>query len=442
MCDSSPGVRCSDYATSTLKITKKRLAKIQEEKATYEEKYAESLAKTENPSPRDVIRQNKYKRLVESEQAHQRVVDGAEFEYYSCPVGQAELESDLAKAVEEGDIPLKEELEARIEAGKEYRATSRQNLRDLEAIEKEQGPEAAQEAGWQKFEEASEAETEAEIQIEKTQAELDAARAEAEEYERAMEEYRKNDRIDTPEEELAKARKRKMQLVLIGSLAAAVLVYSLVRQSSTGQKSQLLQYGKSMMMRQVMTGGRQYLTRMASSSGREEDARELRAEREAEQRAASAREKVLRKHEQMATEEERKQQRNEERTADLNYRNALREHERAAERERRAEELAHYDELAKKFKDLPLTPEMQALIDSKKPARPSRSGSGNRGNNGDGRSYSTRRQNQPNVAGAAAQNNGAAAGSGAKTEANSSNVTQEPVPAATQTMPQTAPANA
>jgi hypothetical protein len=197
-----------------------------------------------------------------------------------------------------------------------------------------------------------------------------------------------------------------------------------------------------MMMRQVMTGGRQYLTRMASSSGREEDARELRAEREAEQRAASAREKVLRKHEQMATEEERKQQRNEERTADLNYRNALREHERAAERERRAEELAHYDELAKKFKDLPLTPEMQALIDSKKPARPSRSGNDNRGNNGDGRSYSTRRQNQPNVAGAAAQNNGAAAGSGAKTEANSSNVTQEPVPATTQTMPQTAPANA
>jgi hypothetical protein len=442
MCDSRPGVRCSDYATSTLKITKKRLAKIQEEKAAYEEKYAESLANTENPSPRDVIRQNKHKRLIESEQDHLRIVDGAEFEYYSCPVGQAELEADLAKAIEDGDVPLKEELEARIEAGKEYRATNRQNLRDLQEIEKEQGLEAAQEAGWQKYEEAVEAETEATIQLEKSQAELDAARAEAEEYERAMEEYRKNDRVDTPEEELEKARKRKMQLVLIGSLAAAVLVYSLVRQSSTGQKSQLLQSGKSMMMRQVMTGGRQYITKLMSSGAREEDARELRAEREAERRAAIAREKVLRKHEQTSTEEERKQQRNEERMADLNYRNALREHERAAERERRAEELAHYDELVKKFKDVPLTPEMQAIIDSKKPARPSRSGSGNRGTSGDGRAYSTRRQNQPNVAGAAAQTTGAAAGSGVKTEANSNNVTQEPVPATTQAMPQTAPANA
>lgn len=435
MCDNRPGVRCSDYAASTLKITKKRLARIQEEKAAYEEKYAESLANTENPSPRDVIRQNKYKRLVESEQEHQKIVDGAEFEYYSCPVGQAELEADLAKAIEAGDVPLKEELEARIEAGKEYRATNRQNLRDLEAIEKEQGPEAAQEAGWQKYEEASEAETEAEIQIEKTQAELDAARAEAEEYERAMEEYRKNDRIDTPEEELAKARKRKMQLLVIGSLAAAVLAYSLVRQSSTGQKSQLLQYGKSMMMRQVMTGGRQYITKMVTSNGKEEDAREVRAEREAEHRAAQAREKVLRQHEQAAVKEERKQEIYEERMADLNYRNALREQERAAEREKRAEELAHYDELMKKFKDIPLTPEMQAFVDSKKPPRPSRSGGGNRGTSGgDGRAYSTRRQNQPNVAGAAAQNNGSAAGAGAKT--------QEPTPTPTQAVPQTVPANA
>lgn len=432
MCDSRPGVRCSDYATSTLKITKKRLAKIQEEKKAYEEKYAESLANTENPSPRDVIRQNKYKRLVESEQEHQKIVDGAEFEYYSCPVGQAELEADLAKAVEAGDVPLKEELEARIQAGKEYRATNRQNLRDLQEIEKEQGPEAAQEAGWQKYEEAVEAETEATIQIEKTQAELDAARAEAEEYERAMEEYRKNDRIDTPEEELAKARKRKMQLVLIGALAAAVLAYSLARQSSTGQKSQLLQYGKSMMMRQVMTGGRQYLTRMMASNGREEDARELRAEKEAEQRAAVAREKVLRQHEQAAAKDQRKQEIFEERKADFEYRNALREQERAAERERRAEELAHYEELMNRFKDVQLTPEMQAVIDSKKPVRPSRSGNGNRG---DGRAYSTRRQNQPNVAGAASQNNDAAG-------SNAGTVTPQPVPAATQQMSQTVPANA
>ena len=433
MCDSRPGVRCSDYATSTLKITKKRLAKIQEEKSAYAEKYADSLAVTENPSPRDVIRQNKYKRLTESEQEHLRIVDGAEFEYYSCPVGQAELEADLAKAVEEGDVPLKEELEARIAAGKEYRATNRQNLRDLEAIEKEQGPEAAQEAGWQKYEEASEAETEAEIQIEKTQAELDAARAEAEEYERAMEEYRKNDRIDTPEEELAKARKRKMQLMVIGTLAAAVLAYSLVRQSSTGQKSQLLQYGKSMMMRQAMTGGRQYLTRMMTNTGKEADARELRAEKEAEQRAAAAREKVLRQHDQEAAKEQRKQEIFEERRADFEYRNALREQERAAERERRAEELAHYEQLMSRFKDVQLTPEMQAVVDSKKPARPTRSGNGNRGANPDGRSYSSRRSNQPNVAGAAAQDN-SSAGAGVKTDVTPDQTT-------TQTTPQQEPAN-
>ena len=402
MCDSRPGVRCSDYATSTLAITKKRLEKVQTEKSSYEEKYAQSLANTENPSPRDVIRQNKYKRLCESVTAHQTVVDGAEFEYFSCPVGQAELEADLQKAVEAGDAPLKEELEARIQAGQDYRARCRQDLRDLQAIEAEQGPEAAAEAGWQKYEKAVEEETEAIIQTEKTKAELAAAEAEAAEYERAMEEYRRNNRVDTPEEEREKARKRKMQMLVIGTLAAAVLAYSLTRQASTGEKSQLLQYGKSMMMRQVMTGGRQYMMSMSKGNAREEDARELRAEKEAEQRAAVARERVLRKHEQELAEEERKKLRNEERLAEMAYRNTLREQDREEQRRRRQEEIAHFEEIAKHFKDLPITPEVQEYINSKRPQRtPRNQGQQNRGQ-GD-RQYSTRRQAQPNVAGKAAQ---------------------------------------
>jgi hypothetical protein len=437
MCDRSPSARCSDYATSTLKITKKRLEKIQAEKAAYEEKYAESLANTENPTPRDVIRQNKYKRLIESEKAHQRIVDGAEFEYYSCPVGQAELAEDLKKAIEAGDAPLQEELEARIQAGKDYRADARETARRLDETEKEEGPEAAQEQNWRFYEEAVETETEATIQMEKSQVELDAARAEREEYERAMEEYRKNNRIDTPEEERAKALKKKLILVTIGTLAAAVLTYSLLAQAAGGKKSQLLQTGKSMMMRQAMTGGRQVLTRMIGSSGKEEDARERRAESEAEQRAKTARERIYQKHEKGMQEEERKKLRDEERQAELLHRNAMRSEERMAERERRREELEHYEELVKTFKDVNLTPEMQEYINSKKPQgyRPS----SNQGNpNGRGRARSTRKQGNPDVAGKAARDaNPNVAGEATGNTSKGAN-TAKPQPASTATAAATA----
>lgn len=400
MCDKRPGVRCSDYATSTLKITKNRLEKIQNQLSEYEEKYADSLANTENPKPNDVIKQNKHQRLVESAKEHQKIVDGAEFEYYSCPVGQAELQEELAKAVEAGDVPLQEELQARIAAAEEYRANARQNLRELEHIEATEGPEAATEAGWQKFEEAVEVETEAIILGDKAKAELEAARAEAEEYNRAMEEYRKNNRIDTPEEEREKERKRKMQLVLIGALAAAVLAYGLVKQSAGGQKSSMLNYGKNMMMRQVMTGGRQFITPLLRGNKKEEEAREQRAEKEAEDRAASARERVLRNHEKTLAEEERKKLRDEERLADLSYRNTLREQDREAERQKRADELAHLERIAATFKDLPLTPEMQAVINSKIPQaarrpaqnRKQNSAGNNGGNGGNGRQYSNRKR--------------------------------------------------
>lgn len=411
MCDRNPGWRCSDYATSTLKITTKRLEKVQKEKTAYEEKYAESLANTENPSPRDLIRQNKHKRLVESEKAHQQIVAGAEFQYNSCPVGQAELQEDLQKATEAGDVPLQEELEARIQAATDYRADARENLRTLETVEKEEGPEAAQEKTWELYEEAVETETEALILGEKSKVELDAARAEAEEYERAMAEYRKNNRIDTPEEERAKALKKKMILLTVGTLAAAVLAYSLIAQASGGKKSQLLQTGKSMLMRQAMTGGRQALTRLVSNSGKEEDARERRAENEAEQRAAQARERIIRKHEQSMAEEDRKKLRDEDRMAELAYRNTIREQDRESERQRRQEELTHYAELSQQFKDLPLTPQMQEQLDSKKPKgyRPNSNG-GSRNGEGNGRQFSTHRQNQPDVAGKAARSQGNVAG--------------------------------
>ena len=399
MCDRSPGVRCSDYATSTLKITKKRLEKIQSEKAAYEEKYAESLANTENPSPRDTIRQNKYQRLVESEQAHQRVVDGAEFEYHSCPVGQAELQADLKKAVENADGALQEELEARIKAGEEYRARNRENLRDLEQIEQEQGPEAATEAGWQKYEEATEAETEAIVLGRQAQAELEAARAQAEEYQRAMEEYRRNNPNATEEQLREEARKRKHQLLLIGALAATVLTMSLIRQAASGERSQLLQYGKSMMMRHAITHGTKYIAPLMKDGRKEAEERAQYAQQEAEERAAAAREKVLRKHEHDLAEEERKQLREQARREELEFRNTLREQEREAEREKRREEIAHFEELAAKFKDLPLTPEMQALIDSKRPQgrpRPNyNKGNQNVTGANSSRQYSNRKQGQP-----------------------------------------------
>lgn len=396
MCDKRPGPRCSDYATSTLKITKARLDKVDRELSDYETKYAESLAAKE-PTPRDKIRQDKHARLQESKVAHQKVVDAAEFEYYSCPVGQADLKEKLQAAIDAEDVPLQEELEVRAAAGEDYRASNRENLRKLEEIEKEHGVEAAEEAAWKMYETAAEEETEAIIMTEKSRVELDAARAEAEEYERAMEEYRKNDRIDTPEEEREKARKRKMQIAVIGVVAVAFLTYSLVSQASGGKKSQLLQYGKSMMMRQVMTGGRQYMSSMMKGGKKEADAREMRAEREAEQRAAQARERVVRKHEQGLVEEERKQLRDEERASELAFKNTIREAERAAERQKRAEELAHAEAIAQQFKDLPLTPEMQAFINSKKP--PTRAPRSNQGNGN--RQYSNRRQGQSNVSGSA-----------------------------------------
>lgn len=400
MCDKRPGVRCSDYATSTLKITKNRLEKIKTQLSEYEEKYADSLANTEKPTPNDTIKQNKHQRLVESAKQHQQIVDGAEFEYYSCPVGQAELQEELAKAVEAGDVPLQEQLQARIAAAEDYRTNARQNLRELEQIEATEGPEAAAEAGWQKFEEAAEVETEAIILGDKAKAELEAARAESEEYNRAMEEYRKNNRIDTPEEEKEKERKRKMQLVLIGALAAAVLAYGLVKQSAGGQKSSMLSYGKNMMMRQAMTGGRQFIAPLLRGNKKEEEAREQRAEKEAEDRAASARERVLRNHEKSLAEDERKKLRDEERLADLSYRNTLREQDREAERQKRADELAHLEQIAAKFKDLPLTPEMQAVVASKMPQvrRPPQgrksNSAGSSGENSNGRQYSNRRRGQ------------------------------------------------
>lgn len=411
MCDKRPGVRCSDYATSTLRITKKRLERVQQELSDYEAKYEDSLANKENPTARDTIRQEKHQRLQESVRQHQEIVDAAEFEYHSCPAGQAELKEDLQKAIEAGDVPRQEELQAQIQAGEDYRARARENLRDLEKVEAEQGPEAAITLAMDKIEQATEIETEALILGQKSQIELDAARAEAEEYQRAMEEYRKHDRIDTPEEELEKARKRKMQLLVIGTLAAAVISYSLVRQAASGEKSTLLQYGKTMVMRQVMTGGRQYIMPLLKGDKKEEDARELRAEKEAEDRAAAARERVIRKHEQQLAEEERKQIRDEERRAELMFRNTIREQEREAERQKRAEEIAHYEELAKRFKDVPLTPEMEATLESKKPARyrkPSANqnsrnkNSGNKGGNGE-RQYSSRKQNRPTATGPAAQ---------------------------------------
>lgn len=347
MCKLRPGPRCSDYAVGTLDVTQKRLDRTKNELAEYKEKYAESLAKEgEDVGKRDAIRISKKERLEGVVEAQEQALAEAEFEYHACPVGQKELNEDLEKATAEGDEAKVQELTARLEAGKEYRAAQNKALRTLDKVEEEQGPEVAQAVAMDMYEEASEEETEALIGLQQSSVELEAARAEREEYEKALEEYRANDRIDTPEEEAAKARKRKMMLTLIVVAGASVLAFSLAHQAATGKKSSILQYGRSMAMRQAMIGGRRTIGNLLQGDQKELDARERRGEQEAERRASKAREKVLQKAEQDKIVASRNAARQAERDGEIEHRRLLREEARQAEEQRRKDEWEHYQKLS------------------------------------------------------------------------------------------------
>jgi len=175
----------------------------------------------------------------------------------------------------------------------------------------------------------------------------DAELAAEKEYARALEEYRKNNRVDTPEEEAAQARARKRQLQLIIIAGAAVLAFSLAKQAASGKQSSLMKYGQSMLMRQAGVGGRQVLGKLLSGNQKQLDEREKRAEQEAEQRASKARERVYQKAEQEQVVAERREAQTLERNAEKAYRASLLEQERESERIRRQEEYDYYVMLSK-----------------------------------------------------------------------------------------------
>jgi hypothetical protein len=358
MCRARPGTRCSEYSTKTLDVTKARYEKKQAEVAEYTEKYAESLEKTENVGARDQIRKEKHERLQKELVQQQEDVAAAEFEYNACPVGQAELKSDIVRAEEDGDLAKKEELEERLKAAQTYRQSQKDALKAVQTAEKEEGPEKAEEVVWNMYEQASEAQTESLIGLQQSAVELEAARAEQEEYERALAEYRKNDRIDTSEEEAEQARKRKLLMTAVLVAGAGVLAFALAHQAATGQKSSLLQTGRSMAMRQAMMGGRKVFGNLLQGDKKQLDARERRGEVEAERRAAKARETVYRKAEQDKIIADRNAAREAERAGELEHRRLLREEEKQAEAARRQAEYEHWQSL----KDIKLDPAVQAEI--------------------------------------------------------------------------------
>lgn len=362
MCRPYPVPRCSTDSRQKLALSTKRRDDAKEELDEYEAKYADSLANAD-PSKRDAIRIAKHERLKAELAKQEDAVTAAEFTYNATPAGQDELREGILQAEEAGDYAMQEELEARLDAARQYRESLKSSGRKLKEIEKEEGPEAAVEAGWEMYEQAVEEEVQATEDMTAANIELDAAREEAAEYDRAMEEYRKNDRIDTPEEEAEKRRKKKIMLLTIGTIAAAVITYSLIRQGATGKQSQMMQYGRSMMMRQVMTGGRQFIMPLLNNGEKEADARERRAEQEAEHRAAAARERVLKNHEKTVAEEDRQKAKVAEREEAIAFRRRLAEEERESARKIREDEIAHYNKLS----DIELPPHVIEEIKARYP---------------------------------------------------------------------------
>jgi hypothetical protein len=480
MCKLSPGPRCSAHADKTLTVLEARNRRKAVHLRAYEEFYADSLTKPdEEVTPRDQIRREKHERMAaEYEELRVKKAE-AEFEYHSCPQGQAELKQELEEAIASNDADAQERLEARLEAGRKYREQNLVNMHELQEIEAEQGLPAAELVAWNKYETAVEKETEASIQLNQAYNQLEEARqeyeqsetevlnaqeqkfreereargetnpplpspgdgisdedpnvfvlhekssqpnpnssptfaeyiaaeenfqsrphptpssdgepladsgkteenkrpltveeqaaeAEAREYARALHEYRKNDRVDTVEEERQQARRRQVQIGLIIAAGSAVLAFTLIRQAATGEKSSLLQYGRSMVMRQASVGGRQMLSKLMEGDKKQLDARERRAEQEAESRASKAREKVYQQAEQEKLVADRQAAREAEREAERQFRRQLLEDQQEAERVRRAEEVAHYERLA--AMDLPAPVAEEVAKKARKPAKKS-----------------------------------------------------------------------
>lgn len=408
MCRPRPGPRCSDYMVSTFNITQKRLARNVETLKQYEEKYADSLNNTEDPNGRDRIRQARHEKLKEAVEQQQQAVHEAEFEYHATPAGQRDLEAQIRAAETNGEEALAAELQERKAAGQDYRKKQREQLKQLKNIEENEGPEAAETKAWEMYEEAAADEVEANLGMYQSQQVSDEATAAQQEYNRIYGEFLQEHGGDpsqlTPEQ-IAQLKRMKAQIVLGVMAVAAVLGFSLIRSAATGQKSSLLQYGKSMAMRRLMSSGQKMIGNMGNSSATALQERNRQAAEEAHRRATAAAEKVLsdaehqrmtaerraqveqeREAERAARQQAREEQRafdaearaqqtaerqelvRQEREAEKAYRQQVMEEQRAHDRQRREEELEHY----KKLSEIPLPPEVEAELRARIP-KPSRS---------------------------------------------------------------------
>lgn len=364
MCRPRPGPRCSDYAVGTYNVTRARLARNIEALQQYEEKYADSLNNTENPNGRDLIRQNRHEKLKAAVEQQQQAVHEAEFEYHATPAGQRDLDAQIRAAETNGEEALVAELQERKAAGEDYRKQQREQLKQLQDIEENEGPEAAEKKAWEMYEQAAADEVEANLGMYQSQQASEEATAAQEEYNRVYGEFLEQHGGDpsqlTPEQ-LAQLKKMKTQIILGVMAAAAVLSFSLIKSAATGQKSSLLHYGKSMAMRRIMSSGQHIIGNLGNSSATALQERNRQAAEEAHRRATAAAEKVLAEAEQQRMTAERRAQVEQEREADRAARQQAREEQRAYESEMRAQQTAERQELIRQEREAEKAYRQQAM---------------------------------------------------------------------------------
>lgn len=264
------GPRCSQYSKDTLDILSRRNTKVSNALADYEEKYTDTLAKEEDLSKSDTIRHHKHQRLLLEAEEVQKKFEQAEFDYYSCPVGQKELEERIAEAVAAEDEVEADRLKIVLEGAQNYRKVQQRTGRELREIEAELGPEAAHEEALRRSEELDslqqetqtkllEAQTERlrlEQEINSNDEEINELEERLDKAEDAIEEMTDEQRQAEYEaaQALQKAKEKKiLMLSLLGAAAASVLLFQVTQWVITGRKSQLLQYARSSASRKAVS---------------------------------------------------------------------------------------------------------------------------------------------------------------------------------------------
>ena len=258
------GKRCSKYASETLEIVSNRHEKVKAELSAYTEKYADTLEKSDDLTKSDLIHQHKHQRLVEFEAELAEKRNQAKFEYYSTPVGQAELEKDILDAREAGNEELAVGSEQALEYARKFRIWQRDSTRELKEIEETDGIEAAEAEALRRVEALDKLQEEQVVERERLEAELETLNREESDDEKIQKELEeKEEKEKLAEEEkitLEQARKRRRnRIILISALVSAVAVYALIMNFTSGQKSQMLQYAKSAGIRRGIASGQKFI---------------------------------------------------------------------------------------------------------------------------------------------------------------------------------------